>query len=36
MRFYFYHSDEYKEAIIIKLPIFCKTSSTETEDVNVE
>jgi len=33
--FYFYHLDNYKEANI-KLPIFCITSSTEPEDVNVK
>jgi len=35
INFYFYHIDDYKEAKM-KLPIFCITSSTETEDVNVD
>lgn len=35
IHFYFYYLDDYQQAKI-KLPIFCMTSSTETEDVNVE
>lgn len=35
IHFYFYYLDDYQEAKI-KLPTFFMTSSTETEDVNVE
>ena len=35
IHFYLYNLDDYKEAKL-KLPIFCITSSTETEDVNVK